>query len=92
MWHNVSHTSRTINSPKGIRIGQKIRFSTGLTLGEKEGDPNFFLISMEICQSEFIELRVKDYLLDEGYAYVLKSWDFTENPKEEIWGKSRVAG
>ena len=23
MWHNVSHTFRTINSPKGIRLGEE---------------------------------------------------------------------
>ena len=37
MWHNVSHTSRTINRPKGIRIGEKnkifCRFNHG---GERE--------------------------------------------------------
>ena len=32
MWHNVSHTSKTINSPKGIRIGEKIILSASLTV------------------------------------------------------------
>ena len=36
MWHYVSHTSRTINSVKRIRFGEKIIFSTGLTVGERE--------------------------------------------------------
>ena len=47
---------------------------------------------MEIRRSEFVEPRVRVYLLDEGYAYVPKSQDLTEDPKEEIWGKLRVAG
>ena len=36
MWHNVSHTSRTINSAKGIRFGQKIIFSIDLTMRKRE--------------------------------------------------------
>ena len=37
-------------------------------------------------QSEFVEPRVKVHLLDEGYAYIPKKRDFTEDPKEEILG------
>ena len=35
---------------------------------------------------EFVEPRVKVHLLDEGYAYIPKKRDFTEDSKEEISG------
>ena len=35
---------------------------------------------------------MKVYLLDEGYALVLKRKDFDEDPKEEIRGKSKFLG
>ena len=34
----------------------------------------------------FIEPRVKVHLLDEGYVWVPKRRDFTEDPKEEVSG------
>ena len=58
----------------------------------KKGIQDFFLKWTEIRLSEFVKPRVKVYLLDEGYGYVPKLLDFTENTKEEIWGKSRVVG
>ena len=48
--------------------------------------PSFSLRSSELCQSEFIEPRVKVHLLDEGYMWVPKRRDFTEDQKEEISG------
>ena len=45
---------------------------------------NFSIRSSEFCQSEFVEPRVKVHLLDEGYAWVPKRRDFTEDPREEI--------
>ena len=46
----------------------------------------FFQRSTEFRRSEFLELRTKVHRLDEGYAWVLKTRDFTEDPKEEISG------
>ena len=42
---------------------------------------------MKFCRSEFVEPKVKVYLLNEGYTCVKKKKkrDFTEDPKEEIW-------
>ena len=42
--------------------------------------------------SEFIEPRTKIHLLDKGCACVPKTKSFTEDPKEEIWGKPKVLG
>ena len=42
MWHSVSHTSRTINSPKGIRLGEEEKkrdFSASVDNG-REGEKN----------------------------------------------------
>ena len=47
---------------------------------------------MEIRSSKFVEPRDKVYLLDEGYAYIPKLRDFTEIPKEEIWGNKKNGG
>ena len=60
------------------------------TMGEQEGEKervqDFFLQSLEFRLSEFVGARTKVHRLDEGYACVPKRRDFTENPKEEIWG------
>ena len=32
---------------------------------------------------------MKVHLLDEGYAWVPKLWDFSEDPKEEVLGNQR---
>ena len=87
MWHYVSHTSRAINSAKGIRFGERNQIFCRLTVGERERGKrkkeiqDFFLRSTKFCKSEFIEPRVKVYLLDEGYMYVPKSKEFTETSK-----------
>ena len=47
---------------------------------------SFSLRSSEFLQLEFIELRVKVHLLDEGYVYIPKERDFTEDQKEEVSG------
>ena len=60
--------------------------------GEKERVQDFFLQSSEFRWSEFVETRVKVHLLNEDYAYVPKNKDFAEDPKEEIWGKSKFSG
>ena len=46
---------------------------------------------MEIDGLVFVEPRTKDHLLDKGYAWVLKTRDFSEDSSEEF-GKSRVLG
>ena len=58
---------------------------------EKKGkNPNFSLLSKEFHQSEFIELRMKVHLLNEGYAWVPKTRDFAWDPREES-GKSKFS-
>ena len=52
---------------------------------------NFSLRSTEIDWSEFIRPRAKVYLLDEGYVWVPKTRDFTEDSSEKF-GKSKVSG
>ena len=42
--------------------------------------------STEFRRSEFVEPRVKVHLLDEGYAWVPKRRDFTEDPTKQILG------
>ena len=54
-----------------------------------ERDSNFFLRSTEIDWSEFVGSRTKVHLLDKGYAWVPKTWDFTEDSSKEF-GKSKV--
>ena len=48
--------------------------------------PSFSFRSSEFRWSEFIELRVKVHLFDEGYVYIPTRRDFTEDPNEEISG------
>ena len=52
---------------------------------------NFSLQSTEIGWSEFVGPRTKVHLLDEGYAWVPKTQDFTEDSSGEFW-KSKVSG
>ena len=61
--------------------------------GEKRKikNQNFSLGSTEFCRLEFIWPRMKVHLLDEGYVWVLKTQDFTEDLSEEF-GKSKVSG
>ena len=59
---------------------------------EREGESsNFSLRSTEIGLSEFIGLRTKFHLLDEGYEWVSKTRDFSKDSSEEF-GKSKVSG
>ena len=91
----MRQVSKTINRTKRIRNrGENILFPTSVVGERKEGRnkriQGFLLRSSEIRRSEFIGPRVKIHLLVEGYAYVPKSQDFTKNPNEEIWGKSKA--
>ena len=47
--------------------------------GEKREmkNQNFSLRSTEFRRSEFIRPRTKVHLLDEGYVWVPKTWDFS---------------
>ena len=67
-------------------LGRKSDFSVGENRGEKERAKCFFRRSTEFRRSEFIEPGVKVHLLDEGYTWILKRRDFTEDPNEEILG------
>ena len=74
----MSHISKTINSAKRIRLrGEKSDSSANLIVGEREKRKkeiqSFFLRSTEIRWSEFVEPRIKVYLLDKGYSYVPES-------------------
>ena len=65
-----------------------------MVMREREGEkknPNFSLQSMEFRRSEFVGPRTKVHPLDEGYAWVPKSRDFTEDSNKEL-GKSKVSG
>ena len=59
--------------------------------GEEEINSSFFPLSAEFRRSEFVEQRAKVHLLDEGYVWILKTRDFTE---DSVWefGKSKVSG
>ena len=52
---------------------------------------NFSLQSTEIDWSDFVRPRTKVHLLDESYAWVPKSWDFTKYLSKKF-GKSKVSG
>ena len=59
---------------------------------EREGESsNFSLRSMEIRWSEFVGPRTKVHLLNEGYVWVPKAQDYSEDSSEEF-GKSKVSG
>ena len=58
---------------------------------KKKRNPNFSLQSMEFRRSEFVGLRMKVHLLNEGYAWVPKTRDFAEDSNKEF-GKSKVLG
>ena len=68
---NISHLllEETVRGKEGRKRASKLSFND----------------STEFRRSEFVETRVKVHLLDEGYAYVPKMRDFTEDPREEIW-------
>ena len=74
--------------------GINIRFL--LSVHDREGDKkkekknlNFSLRSTEFRRLKFIGPKTKVHLLDEGYAWVPKTRDFTEDSSEEF-GKSKV--
>ena len=58
--------------------------------GEKREmkNQNFSLRSTEFRRSEFVGPRTKVHLLDEGYVWVLKTWDFADDSSKEF-GKSK---
>ena len=59
--------------------------------GREEESPSFSLRSMEFRRLEFVRPRMKVHRIDEGYAWVPKTWDFTEDPNEDF-DKSKVFG
>ena len=46
---------------------------------------------MEFYRLELVGLRTKVHRINEGYAWVPKTWDFPEGLNEEF-GKSKVSG
>ena len=52
---------------------------------------NFSLRSMEIRWSVFVGPKKIVHLLDEGYAWILKTRDFVEDSRKKFW-KSKVSG
>ena len=62
--------------------------------GEKrkiKKNKNFSFRSTEFRRSKFVGKRTKVHLLDEGYVWVPRTQDFTEDSREEF-GKSKVSG
>ena len=57
----------------------------------KKRAKSFLLRSTEFRRSKFVRLRTKVHRIDEGYAWIPKTKDFTEDPSEEL-GKSKVSG
>ena len=70
--------------------GQNISHFYGFYMRESKKErhrtKDFFRQSTKFCRLEFVGPRTKVHCLDEGYACVPKRRDFTEDPKEEIWG------
>ena len=52
---------------------------------------NFSFRSTEFRWSEFVGPRTKVHILNEGYVWVSKTWDFAEDSSEKF-GKSKVSG
>ena len=72
--------------------GGRTDFPAGEKTLEKEGESsNFSLRSIEIGWLEFIGQRKKVHLLNERYAWVSKTRDFTEDLSKEF-EKSKVSG
>ena len=57
----------------------------------KRRTKSFLPRSTEFCWSVFVEPRMKVHRIDEGYAWVPKTQDFTEDPNEEF-RKSKILG
>ena len=66
------------------------RVREGEKRNKKLKNENFSLQSKEFRRSEFVGPRMKVHLLDEGYMWVPKTWDFAEDSSEEF-GKSKVS-
>ena len=58
---------------------------------KKKKNLNFSLRSTEFLRSKFIGPITKVHILDEGYAWVPKTRDFTEDSSKEF-GESKVSG
>ena len=56
----------------------------------KRRDKNFLPRFIEFRRLKFVRLRKKVHRIDEGYAWVPKTLDFTEDPSEEF-GKLKVS-
>ena len=87
--------------PKCLNFGKKwLKINFGAEISdfyclvmrerERKKNPNFSLQSTEFCLSEFIGTRIKVNPLDEGYTWILKTWDFAEDSSE--FGKSKISG
>ena len=61
MWHSMSHTFRTINSPKGIRLGDEEKkgdFSASVDSGrEKEKNERIMRLLLQIYGDSSIRIR-----------------------------------
>ena len=61
MWHIVSHTFRTINSPKGIRLGEgekKSDFSANVDNGrEREKKERIMRLLPQIYEDPSVKIR-----------------------------------
>ena len=90
-WRGVGHMSNLSIKLEQKRIWERGSPFSGVCMREKKRNPNFSIRSTEFCGSEFIGIITKVHLLDEGYAWVPKTWDFTEDSSEDF-GKSRVSG
>ena len=84
-----------LSSKQKGNLGHKITFSAMFHVRVREKvkrrAKSFLPRSMEFCWSKFVRPRTKVHRIDEGYAWVPKTWDFVEGPNEEF-GKSKVSG
>ena len=106
-WHDMGHMSNLSKLDKGVKKKEKKNHflgeegpDFGLVMRVREGEKrqkkkkksqSFFLRSTKFRHSEFIEPRVKVHLLDEGYAWVPKTWDFAKGSSKKF-EKSKVLG
>ena len=62
MWHSVSHTFRTINNPKGIRLGEEEKngdFSTSVESGrEMEKNERILRLLPQIYENPSVRTRL----------------------------------
>ena len=87
MWHSVSHTFRTINSPKGIRLGEeeeKSYFFASIDSGRKsEKNERILRLLPQICGNPSDQELKFVYTTRILHTYQ-KIRDFTEGPKDGI--------